>query len=379
MLRRLLMCGLAVLLMVASVLFLLLTAEQGSVLAASQVVGATPPPDATAVLNAANNALSQAQDILNIVGVFTAVLGVVLALLSIGAAALAFLGVRSYREVRDSMKEVRESMAKMRVEANKTREALVYIGLADRLFNERNVAEALTMYKKAGSLLPKDAQVQYVLGRIYSGVGDYDAAISALSASHSQDTIEQARTLKELGLAYRRRWGMTRNEADFQQAIEHLQKSNSLNPNDSDTLAIMGGAYRRKKQYQESYKYYQRAWQANPGSSYALSNLASLAWRIGKQHEAQMYFGYTKTAAENRLKQGQSENFWDYYDLALAQLALGNLAQSRQSYQRAIQETRHVTTFDGVLDNLYMLQQAPQAMPGLNEIICLVEEARGKL
>lgn len=379
MFRRLLMYGLAVLLVVASVLFLFLTAEQGSVLAASQVVGATPPPDATAVFNAANNALSQAQDILNIVGVFTAVLGVVLALLSIGAAALAFLGVRSYREVRDSIKEVRESMAKMRVEANKTREALVYIGLADRLFNERNVAEALTMYKKAGSMLPKDAQVQYVLGRIYSGVGDYDAAISALSASHSQDTIEQARTLKELGLAYRRRWEVTRHEADFQQAIEHLQKSNSLNPNDSDTLAIMGGAYRRKKQYQESYNYYQRAWQANPGSSYALSNLASLAWRIGKQHEAQMYFGYTKTAAENRLKQGQSEKFWDYYDLALAQLALGDLAQSRQSYQRAIQETRHVTTFDGVLDNLYMLQQAPQAMSGLNEIICLVEEARGKL
>ena len=369
--RKFGLSALALMLIVVSFLLIVVSATPAS--AHSLLPLATPT-----VVGTADDALTQAQNLLNVIGVFAAVLGVVLALLALIGAVLTALGIRSYREVNGQAKELRANLEKMQKEAGQTRQALMYISLGDRLLNQKSTAEALEYYKKAGNLLPNDPQINYVLGRIYSSLGDFDAAISTLKAAHSEQPLDQARVLKELGLAYRRRAVALKQNSDYDEAIKYLKMSVDLNPDDADTLAIIGGLYRRKKEYTHALDFYERAWRRNPGLSYALGNLASLSWYLGKKSEALMYFGYTEIAAEGRLKRGLTEPFWDYYDLALARLASGKIPEAKEAYTKAIQGTPGNVQFDAVLDNLYLLRQAPQAMPGLDEVVQMIESAKVK-
>ena len=82
--------------------------------------------------------------------------------------------------------------------------------------------------------------------------------------------------------------------------------------------------------------------------------------------------------AATHIKKGQSEIFWDCYDLALAQLALGKVTEATQTYALAIKETPGQVQFEGVLDNLHLLQKAPQAMPGLDSIVKMIEDAKDR-
>ena len=377
--------SIASLLVLVALLFIfpgshVLAANSGAVSSVSAIPVDTPTPDTTAAVNAANNAVSHAQDLLNIMGWFATILGVVLGLFSVFAIVLGILGFRSYGEFRTLVKDLRTNMAEIRADADNTRSALVYLSLGDRLLNQKDTQEALKNYKEAGRLLPRDIQVQSMLGRVYSGAGDYEAAISTLDttvkmleAVHLVDTVNLGNVEKELGLAYRRRGRANKQEADYDAAIQHLKKANTLNPSDSDTLAILGGLYRRKGEYALAYDRYKQAWSLNPASSYALGNVASLAWYEGKKDEARMYFGFSEIVATDHIKKGQGEIYWDYYDLALAQLALGKATEAQKNYATAIKETPGEVQFDGVLDNLYLLQKAPQPMPGLDDIVKMIE------
>ena len=389
--RRKLFAGSSALLLIAVALLFIFpgshvfAANIGVVSSVSSVPVVTPTPDTTTAVNAANNAVSRAQDLLNLMGVFVGIFAVVLTLFTVFALVVGFLGLNSYRDLRRFAHELRTDLANARRDADNTRSALVNLVLGDRLLDQRDKKEeAIKHYKEAGRLLPGDAQVQYILGRIYSGAGNYEAAISTLEtaikilqATHPPDTVSQANVEKELGLAYRRRAKANKQEADADNntVVQHLKKAIDLNPEDSDAPAILGGQYRREGKYTLAYSAYEQAWKLNRSSSYALGNLASLAWYEGKKDEARMYFGFAEMVAIDRIKKGQSEIYWDYYDLGLAQLALDKIAEAQKTYATAIKETPGKVQFEGVLDNLHLLQKAPQAMLGLDDIVKMIEAA----
>ncbi len=258
-------------------------------------------------------------------------------------------------------------------EINKTQEALIAFGLAENLLRgQKNTREALVFYKKAGNLLPDNAQMNYVLGHIYSDMGEYDLAITSLEASHPKEIVDQANVQKQLGLAYRRRG----QDSDYSKAIEYLKRATILNPKDSDTWGILGGLYRRRKDYLQAYESYGNARRIDPDSSYAIGNLAGLAWYLGKLSNAHMYFGYFEVAATEQIKKGQPEVYWAYYDLALAQLGEGKIAEAKDTYKKAITLTPGIVQFDSVLDNLNLLKQAPQPLSGLDDIVKMLEDAK---
>ena len=74
----------------------------------------------------------------------------------------------------------------------------------------------------------------------------------------------------------------------------------------------------------------------DPHSSYALGNVASLSWYLGKVDDAREYFRETEREAKKRLQKGEMETFWNRYDLALAQLALGKIDEAKRTYTLAI-------------------------------------------
>lgn len=367
----------------------------------------TPTPDANVILNKANDASNQTQTLITYITIGLAVVGAVLAVLAIFITAitiitgiLAFLGFSSVKDinelkeqmrqdaeatrssllkdVNDLKEQIRQDMANVRQDAEATRSSLVYLGLGDRLMNKGSVKEAIVSYRKAGTFSPKDDQINYVLGRIYNSAGYFDDAISAFSRA-TQTNSDFAEAWKELGLAYRRRGEQLKEPNDYDAAIEYLKKSLTLKPDDDDTYAIIGGLYRRLEDYKRSLANYEQAYRINPASSYALSNMASLSWYLGEIADAKKYFTDAEIAANTRIVKGTPEGYWDYYDLALSQLILDN-TDAMNSYKQAIANTPTPgkVAFESVLDNLLLLQKASTRIPGLSQVIQLIEDAKSK-
>ena len=212
----------------------------------------------------------------------------------------------------------------------------------------------------------------------------------------------------ELGLAHRRHGDAQKGpdaealrNTDYDQAIEHLKRAIDLRSNYEDALAALGAVYRRmgdrerdlqheekaREYYELAMDYYQQAHNAEPFSSYALGNVASLSWYLGGQKAARSYFVLAEAAARVRIMNvgGTAEIYWDYYDLALAQLVIGTVDKNEalknealQTYKTAIQLTPGTVQFDSVLNNLCLLQKAPERIDKLDSVVATLEAAKAR-
>jgi tetratricopeptide (TPR) repeat protein len=334
----------------------------------------TPTPDANAILNKANDASTQAQNLNTVITIGLAILAVMLTALAFVSAGLAFFGFTSFRDINSLKKQMRLDLEDMRA----TRDSLVYLGLGDGLMSKGSVKEAIESYRIAGTFSPKDDQMNYVLGRIYSNAKYFDDAISAFSRA-TQTNSNNAEAWRELGLSYRRRGEQMNEPEDFNKAIECLKKAVTLKPDDDDAYGIIGGLYKRLGEYKRSLANYKRAHSINPDASYGLSNMASLLWYFDDVVEAKKAFTDTETVANTRIAKGTPEVYWDYYDLALSQLVLGKPG-AMDSYKQAIAKTHEPSkvVFESVLNNLQLLQEASTPIPDLPQVIQIIEDAKSK-
>jgi Tfp pilus assembly protein PilF len=326
--------------------------------------------------------LDRAQDAVNFANGISAAMGIILAFIALITGILSFLGFSTYRDIRTQTKELSTSIEKMRRESMRSQEAFMYISLGDRFSHQGDTRAAIENYRLAVQRLPEDIEVNYALGLIFSNIGAYDDAIHILEIGNKSATesghsvVKRAQILKELGLAYRRRGEKLQDEDDYAQAEKYLKDSILLNSIESDTYACLGGLYRRQGKYKLAYEYYQEVFRLNPNSTYALGNLGSLSWYLGNAADAKDYFTIAETLARFQTKQKFPDTYWAYYDLALAQLALGKVADANKTYKKAIALTPGVAQFDGVLSNLKLLQQSAQKMAGLDDIVQLMGKAR---
>ena len=387
--RRHLLLGTAVLIILISSLMMIIPVSHvyASIAhSAIRLVTPTPTPDASTTLQMAQQEEINIQSILSIINILVVVYPILIAL---AAALLGIFGFRGYRSLEKQGRELVNNIKKLEQEAEEkkaaiehTQTALVYLALGDRLSNQKDTRNAIEAYKNAGSLLPDDPQINYVLGRIYSTAGYYEEAIKSFEAAiAAQPRYPEAE--KELGVAYRIRGDYQKGpnaqamrESAYEKAKEHLQHAIELRPGYGDALSSLGGVYRREGDYEQAFEYYQQAYRAEPGSSYPLGNVASLAWYLGKVEEARKYYILTEAMAAVRTIDIHSEIYWDYYDLALAQLVLGKTEESKKNYQKAIGDTPGVAQFDSVLNVLKFLQDAKEPIAGLNEIIQTIEKEK---
>jgi len=365
----------------------------------------TATPDPNQILNQANQATSEAQGTLNVITSILNLFSVVVGISAIAVGLITTFGLTLLNRYRKQLSEEREEAIKRRTAMDNTLKAVVYLGLGDQLYNHDRKQEAVAFYRKVGSLLPEDSEINNSLGRIYSGTGYYDDAITAFKAALSV-TSNFAEAEMELGLAYRRRGeaqkgpdAETLRNADYDEALVHLKRAIDLRPNYEDALAGLGAVYRRmgdierdaqhdskaREYYEQARKYYAQAQIADPSSSYALGNVASLSWYLGEKNDAKRYFILAEAAAKVRiLNAGRTpEIYWDYYDQALAQLVLGEINNSKamkdealQTYAAATRLTPGIIQLNSVLNNLNLLQKAQEHIDRLDTAIAMLEEAK---
>jgi len=94
--------------------------------------------------------------------------------------------------------------------------------------------EALDVFKEALKVNPKDAKAYYYLGLVYSGLGEFEQAIS-----HYRKSLELApgnvRTWRNLGLS------LIDTEGDLEEARQCYEKALAMAPNDSRILMELDG------------------------------------------------------------------------------------------------------------------------------------------
>ncbi len=290
----------------------------------------------------------------------------------------------------ENERRVQELERKARV----NQDAGAYADLGSLYERLRRVEDAIRAYEAARSLQPENGDVLFTLSRLYNDTGAYEQAIALLDRLIELQP-KFADAYKQRGLAYRRRadaeYATTgdgeRRTDEYKQAIADFERAVELRPDFEDALGTLGGLYRRLGDYEQAAKYYQRLYEVNPSSSYGLGNLASLSWYLGNIDDARKYFNLLEAAARVRIKEGEGEEagqkraqdneaYWNYYDLALGQLATGELDAVRETYAKAIEETPTIAPLDAVLSNLYFLQRAREHIEGLEEIIAMIENAK---
>ncbi len=278
--------------------------------------------------------------------------------------------------------ELQEDVTKSVEDTNK---ALLYLILGNQLVEQKKIAAAIEAYEKVKVLRPEDPQVNYILGRTYRGISSYDQAITCLSTSVEKDP-SFASAHYELGLAYSNRADKLysasddemRRDEEYEKAIEQMKLAARLQPKDEDILGTLGGIYRRAKDYKRALMYYKQVRAVNPESSYAVGNIAILAWHEGNRASSLEAFRYTEELATKRIDSGRSyDPFWDYYDRAMARLALGDKRAALLDYQTAIDLTRSPEHFKSVLHGLHFFKEVEDKYPldGLDEVLSMVTEA----
>lgn len=412
--KRLLATG-AILVVLLSCLILLV--PNTSVQAQNKMLLATPGPafTATAVLdqaatavavadrtaNEVSNQTASTQNILNYISFLSVILPALLALAATILGLLGFSRLRDFekraevstRKIEDTRKEIdkkREDIDELQRrlihDAENTNKIISYLILSNQLVEEKKNDQAIQTLKRALLLRSHDPQLNYALGRMYSGIGSYDTAIDSLKKALEADE-EMPQAHMELGLAYRFRADAYYKDeqeekrfSEYNQAIYHLKRAYALLPGYEVAISSLAGTYRRLKMYQTSLYYYQMALEANPESSYAPGNIGLLAYHEGKMQIALPAFKQTKELAV-QLKSLDGPQ-WDYYDLGMSTLVLkeGKL-EAIAAYEKAIERTRNSTEFRSVLDGLTFLQEVEDKYPieGLDSVITLVKEAKAKM
>jgi len=117
--------------------------------------------------------------------------------------------------------------------------------------------------------------------------------------------------------------------ASFERALE-------LNPRDPETLGMIGGRFKRLKQFPEAAKYYTEAAKVSPNSLYVLVNQAAVKILADLSDTSEGVTLYSELVAKILAGPIDQADIWAELVLAEAFFAIGNDADSHTHYRQAV-------------------------------------------
>ncbi|MFZ4816244.1 MAG: tetratricopeptide repeat protein [Phototrophicaceae bacterium] len=225
-----------------------------------------------------------------------------------------------------------------RREAANSTLATALVSFGERQYRAADYFGAINTYVRAKELDSNNPITFYRLGYVYTSQGDLDAAEEHLVRSLEIDP-QFAPAMVALGFVYRRKGekmesGIEReqmfNKAEHRM-LEGLKISPKLVDEDGESWwGALGGLYRRRNQSAQAIYAYEQATTVTPHSSYPFGNLANLYGRENNiDGMLRMYRRVEKLAFAE--VQAEVDNYWGYFDLLTAQLALGHLEKANDT------------------------------------------------
>ncbi len=223
---------------------------------------------------------------------------------------------------------------------------------------------------KAAALSPKNARVQFQLGRFCMTHGDVDQSIVHLKRSLARDP-EMHSAIALLAHAY-----LIKN--DLKRAEELAEKAFELKPKDSKTLSALGMVRARQGKNEDARKYLKQAIVLDPVPGDAMLNLGILLHQEGNLSAAMMYYnkvlGEQPNSAAAHAKLGfahaQRQQWQDAFEHCSKAV---ELEPSRtDAARKAAEALGHLGQFDHARKMLeQILEQRPQWPQALNDLAWL--------
>ena len=342
--------------------------------------------DASNAINAVNSMLS-----------FIQVAGIVIgAAVAVTGGLLTAAGVRQLREysgelekARGEMKEMRDQLRtqeeEIRGRAENAIRALTLLQLGEQQLESRNIQSALRTYLEAYALDPENRATNYFLGHIYTEEQNIKKGIDHLQralAAGGRYPPAEAALAYALRLQADREQDPTKQKLGYAQSEEMFLKALADDPavrdiNGESVWAVLGGLYKKQHRTADAIEAYQNAEHVTPQNSYPIVNLAMLHFTQGDTETAQRYFKRSKVISERALD-GNPFDYWKRFDLAIAELALGNPDGAQRQIALAISQVQNVGPLEILERDIQRLADSPQPPPDVDKLGRLVEQAVAK-
>ncbi|MDX8554366.1 tetratricopeptide repeat protein [Tenacibaculum sp. 1B UA] len=122
-------------------------------------------------------------------------------------------------------------------------------------------------------------------------------------------------------------------EEKFTEAIQFLQRLDTLEPNEHYTQKMLGRSYFNLKKYEEAKKYFNKAIRIDKSDFKAYTYLGDINFEKKKFYKAQLDYMVATFA-------GKEPRDVEYYQLARVYKELGNPKEELKSYKKAFEENR---------------------------------------
>ena len=126
-----------------------------------------------------------------------------------------------------------------------------------------------------------ETDIQFQIGHVYEFQGEYDKAKESYE-SVLQSSPNHAKVLRQLGWLYHQTNSFTSQE----KAVELLETSIKIEPNDSQSWYLLGRCYMAQKDHTKAYESYQQAVYKDGGNPIFWCSIGVLYYQIGQFRDA---------------------------------------------------------------------------------------------
>jgi tetratricopeptide (TPR) repeat protein len=153
----------------------------------------------------------------------------------------------------------------------------------------------------------------------------------------------------------------------YPDAEKYLGRALEINPIDTEAHGMLGGLLKRKGDLQNAKRHYVLAYKIAPKSLYAIIAVAGLSVLLSNENDARKYYMEVIQVANQEIESGK-DNYWTYLSLGEAYVAMGNVIESKVSFQRALEYEPPIEDVRSSYDQLVALSKEGFCINEIQEI-----------
>jgi len=249
---------------------------------------------------------------------------------------------------------------------------------AENEIRHNNLPQAIVKYLRAIRINPTNPTLRLEVGLLYKDMGDWRKAAEAfLEATHLAPTYSAAQ--RELGIAQNKLYQRADATDMLPTGEAALREAISLDDQDFDAYASLGGILKRLQRHGDALTMYQQATTVSQGHPYPLLNTIKLqVWRDGVVQLTPKQLSQLKRA--ERMVRAQTQDNppfdapWCFFDLSDINFFLNRTEPCIEALQEGIYSCTHAWQAQTHLASMSLMISALEQDDTFRRAISLLEE-----
>lgn len=174
--------------------------------------------------------------------------------------------------------------------------------------------------------------------------------------------------LRELGFTFRKK-----GPAFYPMAESYMGRALEINDADAELHGMLGGLFKRRCDYRRALQHYRRAYELEPDNLYSLVTLAGMSGALGLVSEARNLYQKLQATSQQLIIQGGADH-WTYFCLGEAAAALNDQNGAIAAYRSAIERNPPVEHVRSEAEQLEFLQERNFAADNMRNVIPILRD-----